>query len=206
MNTILKGILLGLSITAPIGPTNIEVIRRGLKEGWKSAFIFCIGVMVALIIYLILVVFGIFFLTESEFFNMILLIFGVIVLFYLAYNAIKDFFINKELMISSEVDSKKHFMPGIVLTLSNPAVLLLWTGIMGADLASNKGSFIKGLILSAGILIGVLFFFIMLTVLIYGGSRFINHKNFKYISLAAGIILLYFGFRFGYKLLLNFFH
>ena len=55
MKIVLNGILLGLSITAPIGPTNIEVIRRGLKEGWKSAFIFCIGVMVALIIYLIFV-------------------------------------------------------------------------------------------------------------------------------------------------------
>ena len=40
MKIVLNGILLGLSITAPIGPTNIEVIRRGLKEGWKSAFIF----------------------------------------------------------------------------------------------------------------------------------------------------------------------
>ncbi len=203
MNTILKGILLGLSITAPIGPTNIEVIRRGLKEGWRSAFIFCIGVMAALLIYLILVVFGLSFLIESEFFNTILLMFGVIVLFYLAYNAIKDFFINKELVLTGEVNSKKHFIPGIVLTLSNPAVLLLWTGIMGADLASNKGSFLQSLILSSGILIGVLFFFIMLTALIYGGVRFINHKNFKYISLAAGVVLLYFGIKFGYKLILN---
>ena len=201
MKIVLNGILLGLSITAPIGPTNIEVIRRGLKEGWKSAFIFCIGVMVALIIYLILVAFGLSFLTESELFNTILLIFGVIVLFYLAYNAIKDFFKNKELVFSGEVNSKKHFIPGIVLTLSNPAVLLLWTGIMGADLAANKSTYLEGLLLCTGILIGVLIFFIALTALIHGGARFINRKNFKYISLIAGLILLYFGLKFGYKLI-----
>lgn len=204
MKIILKGILLGLAITAPIGPTNIEVIRRGLKEGWKSAFIFCIGVMIALIIYLVLVVFGLSFLTESDLFNTILLIFGVIVLFYLAYNAIRDFFKNKELAVSGEVDGRKHFIPGIVLTLSNPAVLLLWTGIMGADLAANKGSFEEGLLLSTGILIGVLIFFIALTIIIYGGARFINQKNFRYISLTAGLVLLYFGLKFGYKLLLKF--
>jgi len=41
MNTIIRGIILGLSITAPVGPTNIEVIRRGMRDGWKSAVTFC---------------------------------------------------------------------------------------------------------------------------------------------------------------------
>ena len=72
-NIILQGILLGLAITAPIGPINIEVIRRGLKEGWKSASMFCLGVMVALIIYLMLVVLGLSFLTQSKIFNSLLL-------------------------------------------------------------------------------------------------------------------------------------
>lgn len=204
MQTIIEGIILGLSITTPVGPTNIEVIRRGLKEGWKSAFIFCIGVMVALIIYLLLVVFGLSFLTKSEIFNTILLVFGVIVLFYLAYGATKDFFNNKELDLSGEVDSKKHFIPGIVLTISNPAVLLLWTGIMGANLAATEGTFQKGGLLSVGILIGVLIFFSALTALIHGGRQFITKKNFKYISLIAGLVLFYFGLKFGYQLIMKF--
>jgi arginine exporter protein ArgO len=37
-----------------------------------------------------------------------------------------------------EVDSNVHFVPGIVLTISNPVILLLWTGIMGADLAASR--------------------------------------------------------------------
>ena len=204
MNTVIEGIILGLSITAPVGPTNIEVIRRGLKEGWKSAFTFCIGVMIALIIYLLLVVFGLSFLTESETFNTILLVFGVIVLFYLAYGAEKDFFNKKELDLSGEVNSKKHLIPGIVLTISNPAVLLLWTGIMGANLAATEGTLQKGGLLSLGILIGVLIFFIALTALIHGGRKFITKKNFKYISLIAGLILFYFGLKFGYQLIMKF--
>ena len=201
MNTILSGILLGLSITAPIGPTNIEVIRRGLKEGWKSSVSFCLGVMVALMIYLLLVVFGLSFLTKSELFNQILMFFGVIVLFYLSYSAIKDFFNKKELNLFGEVNSKKHFVPGIILTISNPAVLLLWTGIMGAKLSSGDRSFADGITLCVGILIGVTIFFIVLIVLIQGGRKYINNKNFKYMSLIAGLILLYFGLNFGYKLI-----
>jgi threonine/homoserine/homoserine lactone efflux protein len=203
LETITRGILLGLSITAPVGPTNIEVIRRGLKNGWQSAFVFCTGVMVALIIYLILVVFGLSFLTQSQIFNTLLLVFGVAVLFYLAYCSFKDFLDNKELNVSGNVDSKQNFIPGIVLTISNPAVLLLWSGIMGADLAADQGSLENGLVLSLGILVGVLVFFVGLTALIHGGRKYITKKNFKYVSLLAGVVLLYFGLKFGYQLILS---
>ena len=196
MNIILSGLLLGLSITAPVGPTNIEVIRRGLKESWKSSASFCLGVIVALIIYLLLVIFGLSFLTQSKLFNLILLFFGVLVLFYLSYNAVRDFFKKKELDLSGETDNRKNFVSGIILTISNPAVLLLWTGIMGANLASSSASLSKGLLLSFGILIGVVIFFTFLISLIHGGRRFINQKNFKYVSLVAGLVLLYFAIKF----------
>ena len=203
IDIIFRGILLGLAITAPIGPTNIEVIRRGLKEGWRSAFIFCVGVMVALVLYLVLVVYALSFLTQSELFTLALLLFGVVVLFYLSYNSIRDFFNKKELDLSGEVDSRKNFVQGIILTISNPAVILLWTGIMGADLAASQESLNTGLLLSFGILIGVFAFFISLSTIIHGGRQFITKKNFRYISLAAGLVLLYFGITFGYKLILS---
>ncbi|MBI5046998.1 LysE family transporter [Candidatus Micrarchaeota archaeon] len=198
---IVKGILLGLSITAPIGPTNIEVIRRGLKEGWKSAFVFCLGVMIALITYLVLVVFGLSFLTQSIIFNVIMLFFGVLVLLYLSYNSLKDFLDKEDFDLSGKVDSTKNFVPGIILTISNPAVLLLWTGIMGADLASMQASFEEGLVLSLGILTGVLIFFSGLTILIHLGKRYIHKKNLRYTSLIAGLILLYFTIKFGKDLI-----
>ena len=201
MNIVLSGLLLGLSITAPLGPTNIEIIRRGLKESWKSSASFCLGVIVALIIYLLLVIFGLSFLTQSRLFNAVFLFFGVIVLFYLSYTAITDFFKKKEVDLSGKTDNRKNFVSGIILTISNPAVLLLWTGIMGANLASNSASLSKGLLLSFGILIGVVIFFIFLISLIHWGRRFINQNNFKYISLVAGLILLYFAVKFGYQLI-----
>ncbi len=205
IETMVKGILLGLSITAPVGPTNIEVIRRGLKEGWKSAFIFSIGVMVALIIYLVLVVFGLSFLTQSRIFNLIMLFFGVLVLGYLSYNSVRDFFDRKEFGVSTKVDSKKNFVPGIILTISNPAVLILWTGIMGADLASGGASFGDGILLSAGILVGVFIFFVSLSALIAGGQKYITKTNFKYVSLISGLILLYFMLKFGTDLIVMLF-
>lgn len=204
MNTILRGILLGLSITAPVGPTNIEVIRRGTREGWRSARAFCLGVMVALVIYLLLVAFGLSFLTESELFNTLLTILGVIVLAYLSYNSLRDFFSDSEIELGAEESGKEHFLPGIVLTISNPAILLLWTGIMGTDLAASGSSLGQGLMLSLGILIGVAVFFTLLILLIHYGRKFLQHQYIKYVSLLAGIVLMVFCLRFAYGLWVRF--
>jgi threonine/homoserine/homoserine lactone efflux protein len=201
MNTILRGVILGLSITAPIGPTNIELIRRGTREGPRATMAFWLGVMVALVLYLLLVVLGLSFLTESRVFNTVLTFFGIIVLAYLSYNSIRDFFVDKEIDTEEQAGGNKHFVPGIVLTMSNPAVLLLWTGIMGADLAASRASVGQGLLLSLGIMIGVAVFFVVLTILIHYGRRFLRRRYVKYVSLVAGIVLLFFCVKFAYGLL-----
>jgi len=201
MSTLIRGIILGLSITAPIGPTNVEIIRRGAQEGWRSARAFCLGVVVALVMYLLLVVLGLSFLTESKLFNTILTVLGVIVLAYLSYNSLRDFFSEKEIELGDELSGNRHFVPGIVLTISNPAILLLWTGIMGADLAASGASLNQGLMLSTGILIGVFIFFTILIFLILFGRKFLQQRYIRYVSLVAGIVLMAFCIRFAYGLL-----
>jgi threonine/homoserine/homoserine lactone efflux protein len=201
MGTILRGIILGLSITAPIGPTNIELIRRGTKEGPRATIAFWLGVMVVLVFYLFLVVLGLSFLTESRVFNTLLTSFGTIVLAYLSYNSIRDFFAGGEADAEEQTSGNKHFVPGIVLTISNPAVLLLWTGIMGADLAASRASAGQGLLLSLGIMIGVAVFFVVLTILIHYGRRLLQRRYLKYVSLVAGIVLLFFCVKFAHSLL-----
>jgi threonine/homoserine/homoserine lactone efflux protein len=146
-------------------------------------------------------VFGLSFLTESTVFNTLLTAFGVMVLAYLSYNSFRDFFTSEEIDASGEVDSNAHFVPGIVLTISNPAILLLWAGIMGADLAASRSSLGEGLSLGLGILIGVFLFFVCLTALIHYGRRYLQQRYFRYVSLVAGIVLLYFCVRFAYSLL-----
>ena len=150
------------------------------------------------------IILGLSFITESEVFNTLLTGFGVVVLVYLAYNSFQDFLTGGEIDVSGEMDSRRSFVPGIVLTISNPAILLLWTGIMGADLAASRSSLGEGLVLSCGILIGVLVFFVGLTALIHYGRRFLRQKYFKYVSLVAGIVLSTFCLRFGYALLARF--
>ncbi|HIH20720.1 TPA: LysE family transporter [Candidatus Micrarchaeota archaeon] len=199
---ILQGIFLGVAIAAPLGPTNVEVIRRGVKEGWKSSLLFYAGVNVALIIYLLLATFGLSFLLQIRLFNLILLAAGVLVLFYLAYSALTDFLKSKEVDLSSKSISKRNFFDGIALTITNPAVLLIWTSILGANSASKGASLTDNLMVSLGILAGAFLFVGTLILLTHYGRNFIASKHYKYVSLASGILLLYFALTFGYALVL----
>ena len=75
---------------------------------------------------------------------------------------------------------------------------------MGADLAANRASVGQGLLLSLGIMIGVALFFVALTILIHHGRKLLQRRYMKYVSLAAGIVLLFFCIKFGYGLLEQF--
>jgi threonine/homoserine/homoserine lactone efflux protein len=198
MSVIIRGIILGLSITAPIGPTNIEIIRRGTKNGWRAAVMFCLGVIVALVIYLCIVTFGLSFLSSSPLFNRILTSIGILVLAYLAFSSIRDFFSGSAIDLETPQSGAGHFFPGIVLTIANPAVLLLWTGIMGADLSAGGTDGRSGLLLVLGILIGVSLFFTVLTFLVHNGRKYLQSRYYRYVSLAAGLIFI--GFCVGFAI------
>jgi len=96
MIQILQSLLLGVSIAAPIGPVNVEVIKRGLKHGFLLAFLVALGAACADATYVVIIYLGL-----SSFINIpivqtVVWIFGMAVLIYLGYRSIKEFFRKKE--------------------------------------------------------------------------------------------------------------
>jgi threonine/homoserine/homoserine lactone efflux protein len=203
MALLIQGVVLGLSVAAPVGPTNIELIRRGLKGGFGVGVSFAAGVLVALIIYLAAIFAGLSFLTELEWFNLTLSIFGVFVLFYLGYTNIRS---SPSLDVDSQGQDGRHFYSGILLTLSNPAVLLFWSGIIGANIASREFSLGDSLLISGGILLGVSAWLMFLSTLLSWGRKYVTPQVFKYISVIAGLVLIGFGLSFGYRVALKLLH
>ena len=49
-----SGVVLGLSIAAPLGPVNLALIQRGLSEGFRGAFLLGVGSTAADLIYILL--------------------------------------------------------------------------------------------------------------------------------------------------------
>jgi threonine/homoserine/homoserine lactone efflux protein len=207
MLNIIQNILLGISLAAPIGPVNIEVIKRGLKYGFWPAFLLSLGAATADSTYLIVIYFGFYNLLDIPIVKTIIWFFGTIVLLYLGYLNIKEHFDKFEFQNADLKGSKNAFIAGYLITISNPMTIVWWLGIFGAVMGSSiqNASKTVALLNSMTIIIGVVLWFFTLSLLLHWGKRFVNEKMMKYISTVAGVVLIGFGLYFGYNAVLRIF-
>jgi len=85
-----KGFGVGLGVAAPIGPVNVEIIRRGLRSGFREAFSLGMGAVTADAIYLALVCLGVSRIAEYPAVRTTLLALGVVMLETLGVMALRD--------------------------------------------------------------------------------------------------------------------
>lgn len=201
-HSLLQNILLGLSLASPIGPVNLEIIKRGLNSSFKQAFLTGLGAMSADLTYLTLIFFGLVSFLKIPCIKIFFTLAGSFVLMYLGLTSVRNFLRGK---IPGE-DSKQLFLKnayvaGYVVTLSCPITFVWWTGVFGALLASqtdtptNFSAYLSCLTILLGCLIWVIF----LSTALHWGRRIINEKFIRFVSLAAGICLTGFGIFFLYR-------
>ncbi|MEI6610939.1 MAG: LysE family transporter [Deltaproteobacteria bacterium] len=197
--SIIQNILLGLTLAAPIGPVNLEMIKRGLNSGFKQAFLTGAGAMCADITYLILIFFGLTSFLKISFLKIFLGIAGSLILIYLGLVSAKGFFKKAE---TSAKQPKKLFknsyVTGYVLAISSPMTIVWWTGVFGAllaaqpDMPTNISAFLSCL----SIMLGCFLWVFSMACALHWGKKIINEKITGYISLIAGTFLIMFGIYF----------
>lgn len=120
---LLKQIVLGLSIAAPIGPINIEIIRRGLFQGFWPSLLVGAGGMSADCLIMFLMYQGLSHVLALEGVQLALIIFGALVL---TYTGLQSFIHQKEpeLVMEREDPMKKglmhSYLTGVFIAAFNP--------------------------------------------------------------------------------------
>jgi len=204
-NIVIKGILLGISVAAPIGPVNLAIINRGLKNGFTSALITGVGAISADLIYLLLISVGMLKFLMHKWVNTFLWGAGAVVLFYLAYGIFKnvsnttiDFDVKFCRKASSQLLST--YLSGFAITFTSPMTIVFWASLGGAMISDLGSAELNIYILTyISILTGLMLWIVIVSVLCSWGRRFISTKLFKVISLISCIIILGFSFKFGYQ-------
>ena len=205
--TLLQNILLGLTLAAPIGPVNLEIIKRGLNSGFKQAFLTGTGAMCADTTYLILIFFGLTSFLNFAFMKIFLGIAGSIILMYLGVMSARDFFssANQHKKSNQEPANRRlfnsSFVTGYVLAISSPMTIVWWTGVFGALLAAQTiiHTNISAFFSCLSILLGCFLWVFFLAAALHWGKKIVNEKIVGFISLAAGISLVLFGIYFLYR-------
>ena len=202
MNSIFTYIFLGISLAAPVGPVNAAQLNTGIKNGFFHAWIFGFGALLADILYMVLVYFGVGQFVDSPYIKLILWSFGCFVLTYtgieslLTLHKIKLNFYSKK-----RIRFRQSFSSGFLLSLLNPLTILFWLGIFGSVLAeaSQKMTDSQLVLNSFAIIGGIILWDTFMAFLSSGARKFLSNKFLIIVSVISSVAMLGFGIYFGYQ-------
>jgi threonine/homoserine/homoserine lactone efflux protein len=200
MNEIIRNVLLGISIAAPIGPSSLAVIQNGLRRGFLRAFLTGLGVTMADATILLVIYFGLSGFVRLPLFKGLIWTLGAIVLLFLGSQSLREAIGKIDLERARVSTTGNPLWVGYLVNISNPIAIIWWVGIFGSLLGASPGSAAKlgALLSSSTILIGILCWHSTMSVLTHWGKRFLNERTARYILVIAGLALILFGIRFAY--------
>lgn len=160
----LKGLLIGFSIAAPVGPIGALCIRRSIAEGRLSGFISGLGAASADALYGLIAALGLTwlsgFLVDQQMWIRLL---GGLFLCYLAVATFRS-------RTSSSTESQRSpnslaaFVSTFFLTLTNPLTILSFTAIFaGLGLSTIAGDYLSGGVMVAGVFLGSTLWWMLLS-------------------------------------------
>ena len=191
---LLKGIAIGFSLAAPIGPIGILCIRRTLSNGNKRGIIVGLSAASADMIYGIVAAFGVTLISDfiSQQQHWIRFIGGIFLLI-LGY---RTFFSHPttDSMLDGKNGHTRSFISTFILTLTNPMTLFAFAAIFaGIGLDRTIGFHGYSIFLVAGIFLGSLGWFTLLTSLVHFFREIITTDGLVIINKVAGSLLTLFG-------------
>ncbi|HEY9646050.1 MAG TPA: LysE family transporter [Chroococcidiopsis sp.] len=189
-----RGLLIGFSIAAPVGPIGVLCIRRTLADGRMAGLLSGLGAATADALYGAIAGFGLTFISSvlvghAFWFRLI----GGI---FLCYLGIKTLLAKpaQEAASASGQGLLGFYCSTVFLTLTNPATILSFIAVFaGLGLASAGGNYISAAVLVLGVFVGSALWWLLLS----GGvsllrSRF-NPRAMKWLNRISGSIILIFG-------------
>jgi L-lysine exporter family protein LysE/ArgO len=189
MELLIFGILLGLGAAIPIGPVNLEMVRRNLRFGTASGVALGLGACSADVTYLILLCLGTLSLLQ---YPEVLRVIGFVGSLVLAYFAIAAFRAKTTDSPHTAVRHSlwKHGMEGYLMTLINPFTILFWASVTSQiTIAASKHSniiFVAG----GGVIIGTVGWVIFLNTIIHVTRHRLNSTVIQWLNYLGGFILL----------------
>ncbi|MCK4801887.1 MAG: LysE family transporter [Anaerolineales bacterium] len=194
ISVLLKGLMIGFSIAATVGPIGVLCIRRTLIEGRLSGLVSGFGAATADAIYGAIAGFGLTFisnfLVDQQ--TWLRLIGGL----FLIYLGLKTFLRKpKDLVLSDQrVKLIDAYGSTLFLTLTNPMTIISFVAIFtGLGLASESGNYLSASILVLGVFIGSALWWLLLS---YGVGIFrekFTLAGLKWVNRISGVIIASFG-------------
>ncbi len=189
----LKGVVIGLSVAAPIGPMSMLTMRRAIDRGLGPGLLSGLGIALADATYGAVAAFGLTSLSDLLIDHQrIIRIAGGIALIIIAWRILQ----NARRPVEARPETASHGRPlrvvgaMYVLTLSNPTTILSFAAIFGGLGLSLGSSAIESALLVASVFAGSMLWWFVLCGLLSKMRNRLTPAWITRIDLAAGAIIL----------------
>lgn len=191
---LLKGLVIGLSIAAPVGPIGLLCIRRTLAEGPAMGLATGLGAATADALYGAVAGFGLAAVSQALLgWQDALRLVGGAVLLWLGWATMRA----RPAERAAEATGRGlagAYASTFVLTLANPATILSFLAVFGAlGLAGGGGNMDEALALVLGVFVGSGLWWLMLSAGVGTVRRRVTPAVMTWINRVSGAVLIAFG-------------
>ncbi|MCG8549971.1 MAG: LysE family translocator [Desulfobacterales bacterium] len=192
---LLKGIVIGVSIAAPVGPVGLLCIKRSLNHGFLAGFVTGLGAAAADAFYGFAAGFSLTCITDFLLnINARLHIIGGLFLSFLGLTTVKkkaSGFQNSDAPFSGYVGC---FVSTLFFTLTNPLTIMAFMGIFsGLGIGGANNGYAASATLVGGVFSGSALWWLTLASVTAMAGKSLNHGFTGKINIVAGSILIFFG-------------
>ena len=192
----LKGFLVGICASAPLGPVAILMVQKSLSKGHKAGFVSGLGATVSDTTYAMIAIFALAivqrFIEDHQ--NMILLVGGVVLVLVGISMAFSNPFKNKKRKRRDMTASPKDFGQAVAMAFSNPgAIFIMFTlfAFFGLAKTSPQSWKVAPIILSVSA--GSVTYWFCMSWLISRFCNIISMKTVVWINRIAGALVVIVG-------------
>ena len=193
-NFFIKGLILGFSIAAPVGPIGILCIKRTLAYGRLSGFISGLGATTADCFYGVVAAFGLttisnIFLNQQFWFRLI----GGLFLLYLGIKTFLSKPSEKQISDEKKHNLIHHYISVVFLTITNPTTILSFAAMFaGLGLGNMNNNFLTALSMVVGVATGSMAWWLILSEGVSLLRKKINTTRLTRINQFSGVIIISF--------------
>ena len=194
MGLIIKGILLGLLVSVPLGPVGALCIQRTISKGYKSGLLAGLGAAAADLVYALIAGFGISVIIDwliklRKWIQAV----GSIVFMIMAW---KVFFTNPAIQVRRNRHRKnfplEDFMTTFLLTFSNPTPVFVFLAAFAGFIVQEVVNYQDIILSIAGILIGCLGWWVTLVSAVNMFRSKIRLRHLLWVNKITGIVVFIF--------------
>ncbi len=200
--TILHFIVLGISLAAPVGPINLEMIKRGIASGFFASWLVGLGGMSADILFLLVILIGMAPYLQIAWVELCMYGIGGTLLLYLGITTTYRSFSKIRILEIGQPISRNSFFVGFGIAAFNPINFVFWFGVFGSSIQSlSESSWFIAIVGCVSLLLGIFLWNLNIAFTVHFARAFIKERILKTVNLGAGLFLIASAFPFLNKFL-----